>query len=92
MGLQGEVPVNLSTYNGLREQFLRDNGKPAPSEMESALRKTAQRVRDAADAENAAMQKLGAEIDKASARRRLPSAEEVRNNIMERMKDMPCPR
>ena len=91
MSLQGELPVDLSTYNGLRDAFLRDVGKPPPPEMEPVLRKTAQRVRDAATAETAAMQRLGAEIERQSARRPLPSDDQVRTNIMKRMKVEPCP-
>jgi hypothetical protein len=92
MGLQGELPVDLSTFNGLREAFLRDNGKAPAPEMEPALRKTAQKVRDATAANNGAMQKLGAEIERQTTRRKIPTADEVRLAIMERMKDMPCPR
>jgi len=92
MGLQGELPVDLSTFNGLREAFLRDNGKAPAPEMEQALRKTAQKVRDATAANNGAMQKLGAEIERQTVRRKIPTADEVRLAIMERMKDMPCPR
>jgi N-acetyl-anhydromuramyl-L-alanine amidase AmpD len=90
VSLQGEIPVDLSSYNGLRDAYLRDVGKAPPPEMEPALRKTAQRVRAAADAESAAMRNLGAEIERQSARRRLPTDEELRQRIMERTKDMPC--
>jgi hypothetical protein len=91
MTLQGEIPVDLSTYNGLREAFLRDVGKPPPAEMEPVLRNTAKRVRDASMAEAAAMQKLGAEVERQSARRLLPTDEQVREKIMKRMKVEPCP-
>ena len=91
MTLQGEIPVDLSTYNGLRDAYLRDVGKPPPANAEPVLRRTAQRVRDAATAETAAMNKLGAEIEKQSAIRRLPTPDQVQENIMKRMKDIPCP-
>ena len=91
MTLQGEIPVDLSTYNGLRDAYLRDVGKPPPANAEPVLRRTAQRVRDAATAETAAMNKLGAEIEKQSARRPLPTEDQVRENIVKRMKVQPCP-
>ena len=83
--------MDLSTYNGLRDAFLRDVGKPPSPEMEPVLRNTAKRVRDAATAETAAMNKLGAEIEKQSARRPLPTEDQVRENIVKRMKVQPCP-
>ena len=91
VSLQGELPVDLSTYNGLRDAYLRDVGKPPPANAEPVLRRTAQRVRDAATAETAAMNKLGAEIEKQSARRPLPTEDQVRENIVKRMKVQPCP-
>jgi hypothetical protein len=90
MSLQGEHPVDLTTFNGWQEKFLKDNGKPPPPEAEPALRKAAERVNDAAKADNGAMQKLGTEIERQSVRRRLPTADEVRNRIWERIKDRPC--
>jgi N-acetyl-anhydromuramyl-L-alanine amidase AmpD len=90
VGLQGELPVDLSSYNGLRDAYLRDVGKAPPPSAEPAMRAAAKRVRDAADAESAAMRNLGAEIERQSARRRLPTDEELRMRIMDRVKDMPC--
>jgi N-acetylmuramoyl-L-alanine amidase/Protein of unknown function (DUF2934) len=91
MTLQGEIPVDLSTFNGMREKFLRDVGKPPPPKMEPVLRKVAKRVNDAAVADKQALQNLGAEIERQTTRRRLPTDEEVRTRIMERMKVDPCP-
>jgi hypothetical protein len=89
MAMQGEAPVDLSTYNGIREAWLRDTGKAPAPEQEPVMRKTAARVKGAMDAENAAMSKLGQEIAKPS-KTKLPSADDVRNSIMERMKIEPC--
>jgi len=91
MTLQGEVPIDLSTFNGMREKFLRDVGKPPEPKMEPILRKTAQRVRDSVLNDDQAMRNLGAEIERQTARRRLPTADEVRARIMERMGVDPCP-
>jgi hypothetical protein len=91
MTLQGEVPMDLTTFNGLREKFLRDVGKAPPLNMEPVLRKTAKRVSDSVDANNQALHNLGLEIESQTARRRLPTADEVRTRIMERMRVDPCP-
>jgi hypothetical protein len=91
MTLQGEIPIDLSTFNGMREKFLKDVGKPPPPSMEPVLRKVAKRVNDAAAADKQALNNLGAEIERQTARRRLPTADEVRTRIMEQMKVDPCP-
>jgi hypothetical protein len=90
MTLQGEVPIDLSTFNGLRERFLRENGEAPSKNMEPLLRKTAKAVAESAAADRAAMDELGKEIERQSARRALPTDEEVRNRIMEAVKDYPC--
>ena len=91
MTLQGEIHTDLSSYNGLREEFLRNVGKAPDAKTEPVLRKTAKRVRDAVVAENASMQALGEEINKQSVRQKLPTPDQVRENIMKRMKVEPCP-
>jgi hypothetical protein len=88
--LQGELPVDLSTFNGMREAFLKDVGKPPSDSMEPALRSAAKKVSAAAAAEKAAMQKLSNEIGKQTANKQLSSAEAVRNSIRERMGLGPC--
>jgi hypothetical protein len=75
----------------LREAYLRDVGKSPPASAEPVLRRTAKQVRDAAVAESEAVRKLGVEIERQSAKRPLPSDEQVRMNIMKRMKIEPCP-
>jgi hypothetical protein len=91
MTLQGEVPVDLSTFNGLREKFLRDVGKPPDPSMESVLLKLAKKVSDSVAANDQALYKLGTEIEKQTVRTKLPTPEEVRAQIMEKMKVDPCP-
>jgi hypothetical protein len=91
MGLQGEIPVDLSTFNGMREAWLKDTGKAPPPSVEPTLRRTAQKVATSVADENGAMSRLGQEIEKVTSRQKLPTAEEVRNSIMERLKEMPCP-
>ena len=89
--LQGEIPVDLSTYNGLRDAYLKNVGKSPPANAEPVLRRTAKRVRDASAAESEAMRNLGAEIEKQSSLRRLPTPDQIAENIMKRMKVDPCP-
>ena len=91
MTLQGEIPLDLSSYNGLREAFLKETGKQPPASMEPVLRKRAKQVRDASAAESAAMKNLGVEIERQSAKRFLPTDEQVREKIMKKMKVEPCP-
>jgi hypothetical protein len=89
MTLQGEIPVDLSTLNGHREAWLRDVGTPITPDIEAAMRRSARNVRDAVTAENAALDQLAQKVDSLK-RPKIPSADEVRNNIMERMKNVPC--
>jgi hypothetical protein len=89
MAMQGEIPVDLSTYNGIREAWLRDTGKAPAPEQEPVIRRTAAGVKAAMDAESAAMNKLGQEIAKPT-KTKLPSADDVRTAIMERMMVEPC--
>ena len=90
-GLQGEMPVDLSTFNGLREAFLKENGKSPDAKLEPAMRDMAKKVSDAAVADKNAMLALSNEIKKQSAMRKLPSADEVRNRIREQIGIGPCP-
>jgi N-acetyl-anhydromuramyl-L-alanine amidase AmpD len=90
MGLQGEMPIDLSNFNGMREAFLKDVGKAPPPEAEPALRQAAESVRNAADAEDQAMRNLGIAIEGQTRGRTLPTADEVRDRIMQRMKNFPC--
>ncbi len=90
MGLQGELPVDLSTFNGLREAWLRDNGEAPSAAVEPRLRQMAENVTKSVAEDNGAKQELGQEIEKATERRKLPSYDEVRNNITDRMKVEPC--
>lgn len=90
MTLQGEVPVDLGSFNGLREAWLREIGTQPSAEVESKMRDTAKRVREAAAAEEQALRKVGQEAVKSSLEKRLARAEEVKRNIMERLKDDPC--
>ena len=86
VGLQGELPLDLSTFNGMREKFLKDTGKPPTPEQEPQLKAMADKVDNSVKEDNGAKQSLGQAIDKATARRKLPTYDEVRQNIADRMK------
>lgn len=90
-GLQGEVPVDISTVNGLREAYFKDTGKLPTAAMDKNFESTAARVSKSIEGENGARAKLSSEIEKQAASRKLPSPDEVRNSIRERMGLEPCP-
>ena len=89
MSMQGEIPVDLSTFNGIREQWLRDQGKAPSPQMERTLRKTADQVRRASADEANTMRKLAKEIDKQQSIK-MPSEDELATRIAQRMGQMPC--
>lgn len=90
MSMQGELPVDLSTFNGLREQWLKDTGKPPTPEQDAIIKKQAAKVATTISEDSTSRANLRDAIDKATSRRKLPTPEEVQNNIMERMKVEPC--
>ncbi len=90
VGLQGELPLDLSTFNGMREKFLKDTGKPPTPEQEPQLKEMAEKVSNSVKEDNGAKQNLGQAIDNATARRKLPTYDEVRQSISDRMKVEPC--
>ena len=88
--MQGEIPIDLSTVNGLRERYLRDTGKIPSKKMDATFKRAAKRVTQVLAEDDAAMQNLGKEIERVTRGRKLPSADEVRNRVLERMKVDPC--
>jgi hypothetical protein len=88
--MQGEIPVDLSTLNGMREAWLKDTGLPPPKSAEPMLQKQADRLARAIDEERAAARNAGEAVEKVTRGRKLPTYDEVRNNIAERMKVEPC--
>jgi hypothetical protein len=93
MGLQGEIPVDLSTFNGLREEFLKNNpGKSLRASDERNLVKTAEMIRNATITERAALENLGKEIDRQTRGKPMISDSDLRRQIMEIMQIDPCSR
>jgi hypothetical protein len=91
-GLQRDIPLDYTTLNGMKEAYMKGigNGKEAPPEMEPKLKQTADKVTKSAQAEQAAMDNLGNEIRNRTARKTLPSDDNIRARLMEIMKDLPC--
>ena len=89
VGLQGEPSIDLSTYGGLHDKFLRETGKPPPPSAKPRLKKAAERVRTTHSDEYKARDKVDKAIDK-DGRKKIPSIEEVRDYIAKRMTQMPC--
>ena len=95
VAFQDRIPIDLSTYNGIRAEFIKSTGKK-PGDITSggevAMRKASKGVRDAHDMLNAKMGELGAEIETQAAKRKLPAHEENKANIAKRMNgEFPCP-
>ena len=90
-GLQREIPLDYTTLNGMKEAYLKGkgNGKEAPIDLEPKLKQMADTVNKAANAERAAMNNLGKEIE-ARTRGNPITDEHVRTRLMEIMKNLPC--
>ena len=93
VAFQDRIPIDLSTYNGIRAQFIKSTGKKeVPVQAKEGMQKSAKRVRTANEALKTKMKKLGEEIDRQSARRSLPTHEQNREAIAKRMRgEFPCP-
>lgn len=89
-GMQGEIPVDLSTLNGMREAWLKDTGLPPPKSAEPVLQKTADKLAKAIDEERGATRRQHEEIERVTRGRKLPTPEELRAKVTEKMKVEPC--
>jgi hypothetical protein len=87
--LQREIPLDYTTLNGMKEAVLKSTNKEAPLSAEPKLKQMANSVSKAANAERAAMNNLGKEIE-ARTRGNPVTDESVRTRLMEIMKDFPC--
>jgi N-acetylmuramoyl-L-alanine amidase len=89
--LQREIPLDYTTFNGMKEAYLKGNNKEAPAGLEPKLKQMADTVSKTTDAERVAMNNLGKEIENQTRRKTLPSDDQIRARLMEIMKDLPCP-
>jgi hypothetical protein len=87
--LQREIPVDYTTLNGMKEAYLKGNGKEAPAGSDPRFQKTADAMSKSVTREQVAMRNLGQEIG-ARTRGNPISDESVRTRLMEIMKDLPC--
>jgi N-acetyl-anhydromuramyl-L-alanine amidase AmpD len=95
-GLQREIPLDYTTLNGMKEAYLKGQGKgnEAPPELEPKLKKMADTVSKSADTERAAMNNYGKEVgdyvEKKSRGKVIPNDDQIRTRLMEIMKHLPC--
>jgi hypothetical protein len=89
--LQREIPLDYTTFNGMKEAYLKGKNKEAPADLEPKLKRMADAVSKSADAERVAMNNYGKEIEKQSRGKTLLSDDQIRTRLMEIMKDLPCP-
>lgn len=90
MTLQGAVPVDLTTFNGLREAFFRRNGELPSKNYEPALEKIAQEISKRASEDDLARKNGSQEIKQQTERQKLPTNAEVREAIMKKLGIGPC--
>jgi hypothetical protein len=92
--LQREIPLDYTTFNGMKEAYLKGNGKEAPPGLEPKLKRMAEVVSKTADAERVAVNNYGKEIGKEIGKRTrgktMPTDDQVRTRLMDIMKDLPC--
>jgi hypothetical protein len=89
--LQREIPLDYTTFNGMKEAYLKGNNKEAPANLEPKLKQMADVVSKTADAERVALNNLGKEIGKEIQGKVMPADDQIRTRLMEIMKDLPCP-
>ena len=93
VAFQDRIPIDLSTYNGIRSEFIKSTGKK-PEQIskvgETEMRKASRQVRESSDAYKAKMKNLADEVSKD--RRKLPTIDKVAEDVMRIMKGQdPCP-
>jgi hypothetical protein len=87
--LQREIPIDYTTLNGIKEAYLKSNGKEAPAGSDPKFQKVAGMMSNSVTAEQAVMRNWGQEIE-ARTRGNPVTDESVRTRLMEIMKDLPC--
>jgi N-acetyl-anhydromuramyl-L-alanine amidase AmpD len=90
-GLQREIPLDYTTFNGMKEAYLKGNNQEAPANLEPKLKQMADAVSKRTDTERVALNNMGKQIENQTRGKPLPNDEQVRTRLMEIMKDLPCP-
>jgi hypothetical protein len=88
MSMQGELPFDLGTFNGLRDKWLKEVGKEPSPKVEEKMSKMAKDVRDADAEQRTAQEDLSREIRKDTKRRM--SEQDLERYLDEVLKDPPC--
>ena len=99
VAFQDRVPIDLSTYNGIRAEFIKSTGKTDAQISENAkagMRKAAKQVRESSENYKTAMKNVGDEAVKNAAEkkargRKIPSIDQISEDVMRIMKHDPCP-
>lgn len=90
-GMQGEAPIDASTFEGLRRSFVDTTGKEPGPYQETVMRFRANRVRQAQGAERAALGKLSQHIEKEFPNIKTPSLEQLRSEMQKMARELtPC--
>ncbi len=89
--LQQEIPVDYTTLNGLKEAYLKFQGKSAPNTLDPVLSGIAKKAQEAANNERVSANGLADEIGKYIAGSKLSTDDQVRAELAAIMKNLPCP-
>ena len=99
VAFQDRVPIDLSTYNGIRAEFIKSTGKTDAQISENAkagMKKAAKQVRESSENYKTAMKNVGDEAvknvaEKKARGRKIPSIDQISEDVMRIMKHDPCP-
>lgn len=90
-GMQGEAPIDTTTFEGLRRAVLDAKSREPTAKEAVKLEKRAASVRKAKMVESSATRKLGEEIDRALPKTRVPTLSELRAEITRMAEELaPC--
>ena len=90
MAQQGEAPVDVSTFAGLRRAAVDLHGREPTIAEAPKLQKAAKRVQDATTAETRALQKI-ADATQRGRKTKARTVEELREHLAEKIKKLtPC--
>jgi N-acetylmuramoyl-L-alanine amidase/Protein of unknown function (DUF2934) len=89
--LQQEIPVDYTTLNGLKEAYLKFQGKSAPDTLDPVLSGMAKKAQEAANKERVVAKGLADGIGEYIAGSKLSTDDQVRAELAAIMKNLPCP-
>jgi hypothetical protein len=89
--LQQEIPVDYTTLNGLKEAYLKFQGKSASDTLDPVLSGMAKKAQEAANNERVSAKGWADEIGKYIAGSKLSTDDQVRAELAAIMKNLPCP-